>query len=63
MTGVEAMKEAVISWRLDMFEHGFSLAFIKNNQPAWVKKLCHVVYRLKREVFNIDTCTWEYEGL
>lgn len=53
MTGLQAIKDAVEEWHCDC--NGAS-------PPKFILKLCHVVFRLNKEVFNFKKGTWEHEG-
>lgn len=54
-TNVEPIKRAVEYWRYDFGEHC--------RPPSYIHYLCHIIFKLKNEVFNFDTGIWEYEGL
>lgn len=56
MTSVEAMKSAVYFW----WQHAPVTELGK--PPQFVTKLCHVIYKLTRLVFNNKTGVWEDEG-
>jgi hypothetical protein len=56
ITGVDALKLAVEYW------HKRYLVSSKSDIPPYVNKLCHIIYKLKKEVFNFESGTWEYEG-
>lgn len=56
MTSVQAMKESVEFWWKN------AQVIELSNPPPFVTKLCHVIYKLKRDVFNFVKGTWEYEG-
>lgn len=56
MTSIKAMKEAVEFW----WQH--SPVTELGNPPPFILQICHVIYKLKRDVFNFVKGTWEYEG-
>lgn len=63
MTGLEAIKQAVTNWWVNKYNN---IDLRDGNRsieaPPYINKLCHVVYRLKREVFDLKKGIWEYEG-
>jgi len=52
MTGVDAIKEAV------SFYHRILWVSV-DHIPPYIHKLCDVVYKLRREVFNWNRGMWE----
>ncbi len=56
MTSVQAMRDAVYFW----WQHAPLTALEK--PPEWIMRLCHVVYKLRRLVFNFKSGAWEDEG-
>lgn len=56
MTSVDAMKAAVHFWWQN------APVTELDNPPQFIHQICHVIYKLKRDVFNYVNGTWEYEG-
>jgi len=63
MTTVDAIKQAVHVWWVDCDE--LREKYKVNGPwlyPDYIAKFLQIIHRLKHEVFNFETGTWEYEG-
>jgi hypothetical protein len=58
MSSLDAMKQAIAFWRSEQSDSTIA----SDGVPDWVRKFCIVIYRLRKEVYNLRKDEWEYEG-